>query len=303
MVSSDAVAPACEALTVRHALRRAGRHAAHIDARLLLQYVLQLSHAGLVTHPERTLTPAQHARFDGLLDRRGKGEPIAYLVGEREFFGLNFGVTPEVLIPRPETELLVELALERLPAERACRVLDLGTGNGAIAIALVAHRPLAEVVAVDVSEAALCLATENARRLLAPNPLHIFPHRRTGSGCWSRIRFLKSDWFSQLGGENFDLIVANPPYVAAGDPHLEQGDVRFEPRTALVGGEDGLACIRHIVADARRHLKPGGWLLFEHGFDQAGSCRRLLQRAGYADIFCRRDLAGIPRVAGGRSCV
>jgi release factor glutamine methyltransferase len=207
---------------------------------------------------------------------------VAYLTGEREFYGLPLRVTRDVLIPRPETELLVDLALERLP-NRAGRVVDLGTGSGAVAVAIAHAAPDAEVVAIDASPAALAVARENARRHGAA------------------IRFVEGDWFAGLAGERFDLIVSNPPYVAAGDGHLGEGDLRFEPRAALVGGPDGLDAIRAIVAGAKAHLAAGGWLLFEHGFDQAERCRSLLGMYGYADIEGWRDLAGIARVAGGRA--
>ncbi len=282
-------------------LKRSNRRVAALDVRLLVQHVLDISHAQLVMHPERALTAEQQARFENLLDSRVNGEPVAYLVGEREFFGLNFEVTPDVLIPRPETELLVELGLARMPGEARCSVLDLGTGSGAIAITLAAHRRFAHILAVDSSEGALLVARRNLRRLLTITPQPILPPRE-GEPGEGRIAFVRSDWFSELGDQRFDLIVANPPYIAANDPHLDQGDVRFEPRSALVGGEDGLLCIRHIVAHAHEHLGPGGWLLLEHGYDQADACRELLQAGGYTDILCRRDLAGIRRVAGGRSC-
>ncbi|MGI9045292.1 MAG: peptide chain release factor N(5)-glutamine methyltransferase [Burkholderiales bacterium] len=279
---------------VGDALKCANKRVAPIDARLLMQRVLRRSHAQLIAHPEYLLTVTELAEFELLLRRREAGEPVAYLIGEREFFGLSFTVTPDVLIPRPETELLVELALLHLPEDAPRSVLDLGTGSGAIAITLAARRPLLDLVATDESADALRVAASNARRLLPSTPTLALPRR-------GEIRFLESEWFSELGSLRFDLIIANPPYVAANDPHLEQGDVRFEPRSALIGGGDGLRCIRHIVAHAREYLKPGGWLLFEHGYDQADACCALLQAAAYVDILSRRDLAGIPRLAGGRS--
>ena len=217
-----------------------------------------------------------------LLERRLGGEPIAYLLGEREFYGLTFKVSPATLIPRPETELLVELALQRIPQLGARRVLDLGTGSGAIALSIAHARPNAEVVAVDASAAALEVAQFNTQQLALGN-----------------VRLLQSDWYAALHGERFDMIVSNPPYIAAGDAHLAQGDVRFEPSSALVSGTDGLDDIRRICAQAKAHLKSKGWLLFEHGYDQAAPVRALLRQAGFAEVFSARDLAGIERVSGG----
>ncbi len=268
---------------------------ARIEAQCLLQAVLQVNRAYLLTHPEQMLTPEQQARYAALFERRLRGEPIAYLLASREFFGLDFSVSPATLIPRPDTELLVELALEKIPYPRSrereersggrgLHVLDLGTGSGAIALAIAHARPDAEVTAVDASEAALEVARSNAQRLNLHN-----------------VRLLHSDWFGALGDERYDLIVSNPPYIAADDEHLAQGDVRFEPRSALVSGADGLDDIRRITAAAHAHLNPGGWLLFEHGYDQAERVRQLLDTAGYAEVFSARDLSGIERVTGGRS--
>lgn len=254
---------------------------ARIEAQMLLQHVLGVSRAHLMAHPEQVLGDAQQANYRALMQRRLAGEPLAYILGEREFFGLNFKVTPATLIPRPDTELLVELALERMP-QSGC-VLDLGTGSGAIALSIAHARPDAEVTAVDASIEALEVARENARRLNVGN-----------------ARFLHSDWFEALAGERFDLIVSNPPYIADADAHLQQGDLRFEPRNALASGTDGLNDIRRIVADAKAHLEAGGWLMFEHGYDQAERVRELLKASGYAEVFSARDLAGIERVSGGR---
>jgi len=248
----------------------------------LLQAVLQVNRAHLLTHPERLLAADQYARYMDLFELRLEGEPIAYLLGEREFFGLNFEVSPATLIPRPETELLVELALERIPPHGAFRVLDLGTGSGAIALSIAHTRPDSQVVAVDASAAALEVAQFNTQRLAPGN-----------------VRLLQSDWYSALHGERFDLIVSNPPYVAADDVHLAQGDVRFEPLTALTSGADGLEDIRRIIAQAKEHLDVDGWLLLEHGYDQAAQVRALLQQAGFTEVFSARDLAGIERVSGG----
>lgn len=254
---------------------------APIDAQVLAAHALGISRASLLADLQRPLAEADARRIERLFHRRRGGEPVAYLTGEREFFGLSLAVTPDVLIPRPETEVLVAVALELAPA--GARVLDLGTGSGAVAIAIAHEEPDMEVVALDASADALAIARENARR-----------HGAT-------IRFVYGDWFAGLAGERFDIVVANPPYVAAGDAHLEHGDLRFEPRAALVGGPDGLDAIRAIVARAAQHLVPGGWLVFEHGYDQAERCRSLLAMYGYGDVQTWPDLAGTPRVSGGRS--
>ena len=255
---------------------------ARIEVQCLLQNVLQVNRAWLLSHPEYLLSDAQHVRYKTLFERRLSGEPIAYLIGEREFYGLTFKVTPATLIPRPETELLVELALQRIPQNGACCVLDLGTGSGAIALSIAHARPDAEVVAADASVAALEVAQFNAQHLGLNN-----------------VRFLHSDWFAAIQGAHFDLIVSNPPYVADGDTHLMQGDLRFEPRSALASGADGLDDIRQIILQAKAHLNPDGWLLLEHGHDQAAQVRALLQQAGNTEVFSALDLAGIERVSGG----
>lgn len=273
----------CSAIALARALGL-GTAEARLEAQVLLGQALGQSRAWLIAHGGDPLTPEQIAAFADLFERRWSGEPIAYILGEREFYSLSFKVTPAVLIPRPETELLVELALERLPADRPCRVLDLGTGSGAVAVTLALHRPRAEVIAVDQSAAALEVARENAQRLGAGN-----------------LRLIQSDWYGALDAEKFDLIVANPPYIAAADPHLAQGDLRFEPAAALASGADGLDDIRTIVRGAAAHLKPGGWLLFEHGYDQAAACRDLLVQAGFEQVASAADLAGIERVSYGQS--
>jgi release factor glutamine methyltransferase len=252
------------------------------DARVLLRAALGIDDARLAAHPEQALTDEQHRRYLELVERRRAGEPVAYLTGEREFYSLAFKVTPAVLIPRPETELLVETALAQIPLQSECRVLELATGSGCVAVAIALNRSQARVTATDASRDALAVARENAAR-----------HR-------ARVEFVESDWFAALAGRRFDLIVANPPYVAERDPCLAQGDLRFEPRAALVAGADGLACIRLIIEQARAHLAPGGRLLLEHGYDQAGRCRALLAEAGYHEAASHRDLAGIERVSAGR---
>jgi release factor glutamine methyltransferase len=252
-----------------------------VDTRALLRAALGVSDAHLIAHRGQPLTDRQRERYLAWVERRRAGEPVAYITGEREFYSLAFKVTPAVLIPRPETELLVEAALERIPRDAPYRVLELATGSGCVAVAIALHRPRARVTATDVSRDALAIARENAAR--------------HGAG----IELVESDWFSALAGRRFDLIVANPPYVAERDPCLAEGDLRFEPRAALVAGADGLACIRPIVAQAHAHLDPGGCLLFEHGHDQATHCRAVLAQADYCDVASRRDLAGIERVSGG----
>jgi release factor glutamine methyltransferase len=256
---------------------------ASMEVRCLLQAVLEVNHAYLISHPEYLLSDKQYAHYSTLFERRLSGEPIAYILGEREFFGLNFKVTPATLIPRPETELLVELALQQIPQQGAYRVLDMGTGSGAIALSIAHERPNADVVAVDASEAALEIARLNMQQLNLNN-----------------VKLIHSDWFAALQGERFDVIVSNPPYIAAADAHLMQGDLRFEPRTALASGADGLEDIRRICAHAKSHLNAQGWLLFEHGYNQAESVRALLQQSGFSDVFSAEDLAGTERVSGGK---
>lgn len=253
------------------------------EARVLMRHALGVDAAYLIAHGDEALTSAHSIAFDALVARRAAGEPVAYITGVREFFSLEFAVTPAVLIPRPETELLVEWALEKILPSAQARVLDLGTGSGSIAISIAHERPRAQVAAVDCSDAALALASANARR-----------HRL------ANVAFTSSDWFSALAGRRFDCIVANPPYIAAGDAHLARGDLRFEPAAALASGSDGLDAIRLIVAAAPQYLSAGGWIAFEHGYDQAQRCRRLLQDARFTQVFSRADLAGIERISGGR---
>jgi release factor glutamine methyltransferase len=251
-----------------------------LENRILLCHALNLTRVGLITQSERVLNADEAEKLAALVQRRRQGEPIAYIVGQREFFGLPFQVNPAVLIPRPDTELIVELALERL-APRA-RLLDMGTGSGAIAVAVAHTRPDATVTALDLSEDALAVARANA------------------AANGATVRFLRSDWFTVLGDEVFDLIASNPPYIASSDEHLAQGDLRFEPSGALTDFADGLAALRTIIAGAPAHLVADGWLLLEHGYDQAATVRGLLGEAGYAEVQSWRDLGGIERVSGGR---
>jgi release factor glutamine methyltransferase len=253
-----------------------------LENRILLCEATGLTRVQLITQGDRPLTPDEAARLDELVARRLRGEPIAYIVGKREFFGLDFQVGPAVLIPRPDTELIVELALERLP-DNTPRLLDMGTGSGAIAVAVAHTRPDADVTALDVSPDALAVAQANA------------------AANGARVRFLESSWFDALAAsDTFDVIASNPPYIAAGDEHLAQGDLRFEPVGALTDHADGLSALRIIIAGSPRHLVPGGWLLLEHGYDQAAAVRALLLDAGYTDVQSWQDLAGIERVSGGR---
>lgn len=261
-------------MTLAEALRAAALEPR--EARILLAEVTGLSPAVIVASAERSLAPELEQRFHALAARRRAGEPVAYLVGRQEFYSLDFEVSPAVLIPRPETELLVELALARKPAS----VLDLGTGSGAIALAIKRNLPAARVIATEASAAALAVA------------------RRNAVGHALAVEFRHGRWFEPLAGERFDLIVSNPPYVAAGDPHL--ASLAFEPREALVSGADGLDAIREIAREAAGFLHDGGWLLLEHGIGQDDAVRSLLGAAGLEAVQTWPDLAGIPRVTGGR---
>lgn len=251
------------------------------EAELLLAHALDRDRAWLVAHRDDAVAPALAGQFHCCLSRRVAGEPVAYIVGHRGFHALDFVLTPDVLIPRPETELLVDAALQRIPQSAKVDIADLGTGSGAIALAIAHARTQARVLATDASAAALDVARGNARRLGIDN-----------------IDFAQGDWCAALGQRRFDGIVSNPPYIAEFDPHLAQGDLRFEPRSALASGLDGLDAIRTIVRSAPAHLQPGGWLLLEHGFDQGAAVRGLLQRSGLADVFTARDLEGRERVSG-----
>jgi release factor glutamine methyltransferase len=254
-----------------------------LDAEVLAMHITGLTRTGLITRAGEALSCDQEARLHDLIGRRGKGEPVAYLTGMREFWSLELTVTPDVLIPRPETELLVEQALARIPPDAPWRVADLGTGSGAIALAIACERPRCQVIATDASPAALAVAGRNAGRLGITN-----------------VEFRVGGWFAPLVGDMLELTVSNPPYVAVADPHLAQGDVRFEPRAALVSGRDGLDAIRQIAAQAPACLRPGGWLLLEHGHDQSAAVRGILRGHGFADIAGYCDLAGRDRVTAGR---
>jgi release factor glutamine methyltransferase len=260
-----------------------GSDTAQLDAELLLAHCLGRGRSHLYAWPEREVETQAEQRYRGLLARRAAGEPVAHLTGEREFWSLPLAVDPSTLIPRPDTERLVEVALELADA-RPRSVLDLGTGSGAIALALARERPAWQVTGIDLSAEAVALAEGNRARLGIAN-----------------ASFLHSDWFSALAPTaRFGLIVGNPPYIAADDPHLDQGDVRFEPRSALVAGDDGLADIRRIVAGAGAFLGADGWLLLEHGWRQGGAVRALFAGAGYRDVESWSDYGGNERLSGGR---
>ena len=256
---------------------------ARLDAEVLLAFVLGKARHHPYAFPEQRLEPKLADRFRCLVARRVNGEPVAYLTGEREFWSLTFKVTRDTLIPRPETERLVEIALELTPTDQRLRIVDLGTGSGAIAIAIASERPRCEVVAIDNNEPALAVARENAER----HALH-------------NIDFRKGDWCGALDTGLVDLVLANPPYVRAGDPHLTRGDVRFEPQGALVGGEDGLSAIRMICQRAVTWLRPGGFLLLEHGADQRTEVGALLAANRYDSIRHHQDYAERDRVTQGR---
>ena len=287
---------------------------ASFEAQLLLQHVLNVNRAWLISHENDALEANIHEAFETLLQRRINGEPVAYILGYREFYGLKLKVTPDTLIPRPDTETLVEAALAKIPQNDntyypsfqrksessdfttldsdfrrndALKILDLGTGTGAIALAIAKHRPQASVTAVDASRAALDIAIENAENLKITN-----------------INYILSNWFSAFSQENykqkFDVIVSNPPYIEAHDTHLTQGDLRYEPIKALASGVDGLDAIRTIITNASQHLNPHGWLMLEHGYNQAESVASLLKQAGFTEINHAKDLAGIQRVTLGR---
>lgn len=273
-------------LSIADALVAARKSISPAEARLLLGHVLGHSVAWLEAHREEIISPEQILQFERLVSRRAAGEPVAYLLGVREFYGREFRVTPDVLIPRPETELLIEVGLEKVGAggtvTKSLRVLDLGTGSGCLAITFAMELPHAQVSAVDMSTAALVVAKDNAQ------------------GLGASVDFLVSDWFAALDQGCFNLIVANPPYVAANDSHLGEGDLRFEPQQALTEQADGLAALRRIIAAAPDWLTEDGWLFCEHGYDQAAAVLELFRGAGFGEIEQYCDLAGIVRVSGGR---
>ncbi len=257
-----------------------------MEARLLLQQVLGVNRAWLIAHANDALQTNRDKEFQALLTRRLAGEPIAYLIRQREFYGLTLRVSPATLIPRPDSETLVDAALEKIPhpSTKPIAVLDLGTGSGAIALAIAHNRPQAKVLAVDASVAALSVAQDNASELTLNN-----------------VQFALSNWYAKLAEQRFDVIVSNPPYVAQNDPHLSQGDLRFEPLSALASGLDGLDDIRQITEQGLIHLKPQGWLMLEHGYDQGAAVRELMAQAGLVDITSKQDLGGNERVTLGKN--
>ncbi|MDR2878237.1 MAG: peptide chain release factor N(5)-glutamine methyltransferase [Chromatiales bacterium] len=257
--------------------------APHLEAQILLSHAMSKPRAWLLAHGRETLDADCAKHFDHLLEERLCGLPIAYLIGSREFWSRNFHVAPAVLIPRPETEHLIEAALEIFGDDGAHRIADLGTGSGIIAITLGLERPCSHILATDISADALAIAQGNAQRLGASN-----------------VEFRHTDWLSGFGNESFDLIISNPPYIAEDDRHLHEGDVRFEPRHALVAEENGLCALRTIIMQARQHLRVGGWLMLEHGYDQAAAITNLLREYGYCAIESRADFAGHMRLTMGR---
>lgn len=275
--------PETQLNTIADVLSQARLLIPYNEALILLQSVLKVNHAYLIAHSDKNLISAHTHAFHLLVNRRAGGEPIAYILGQCEFYSIKFKVTPSVLIPRSETELLVDVALEKISLEMPCKILDLGTGSGAIAITIAKHRVLTNITAVDNSADAIAVAKENVRYLRVNN-----------------VHVIKSNWFEELIKEQFDFIISNPPYIALNDPHLNQGDLRFEPQLALTATQDGMDCIQLIISSAASHLRAGGWLLLEHGYNQAKMSRQLLKKAGFSNIFSRSDLAGIMRISGGR---
>lgn len=276
-------------MQIREAIQQASKElavssaSARLDAELLLGKVLDKNRSYLFAWPEKELSAQQQTSFHTLLEQRIQGMPVAYLLGYREFWGMELEVSPATLIPRPDTELLVQLALERIADQAAPSILDLGTGTGAIALALAKERPDASVLALDKSDEALAVAKRNQQRLGLAN-----------------LKLLASDWFSVLPKNGcFDLIVANPPYISEADPHLSQGDVRFEPRSALISGLSGLDDLSYLIQTAPQYLAAKGWLLLEHGYDQGLAVTERLIGTGYTEVACYQDLAGNDRVSLG----
>ncbi len=269
--------------TLGEALARARTRLPRDEADHLASAALAVDRAILLAFPERPVDADAWARLLDWIERRARGEPLAYLTGRKGFWDFELVVTPAVLVPRPETETLVNAALARIPEDAPWHLVDLGTGSGAIAIALARERPACRVIAVDRSRAALAVAEENRRRLQVPN-----------------LALRRGDWFAPLAGTRAHLICANPPYVAPGDPHLEEGSLPFEPPEALVAEDGGMADLAHLVCHAPDHLHPGGWLLLEHGHDQGAAVRRLFRERGFQAVETHRDLAGVERVTLGR---
>jgi release factor glutamine methyltransferase len=279
MQIGDAIRQAAQ--SIQHKLGLALSEAI-FEANLLCQHVLNVNRAWLISHERDALEPNQQAGFEALLQRRLNGEPMAYILGSRDFYGLQLKTTPATLIPRPDTETLVDAALAKILENASLNILDLGTGTGAVALAIASQRPQTKVIAVDASLEALKVATENAQSLSLSN-----------------VRLIESNWFSGLASEKFDVIVSNPPYIAQDDEHLKQGDLRFEPLSALASGVDGLDDIRKIIQDAPEYLNPNGWLMLEHGYDQADAVAALLNARGFSKVAHAKDIAGTLRVTFG----
>jgi release factor glutamine methyltransferase len=279
MQIGDAIRQAAQ--SIQHKLGLALSEAS-FEANLLCQHVLNVNRAWLISHERDALEPNQQAGFEALLQRRLNGEPMAYILGSRDFYGLQLKTTPATLIPRPDTETLVDAALAKILENASLNILDLGTGTGAVALAIASQRPQTKVIAVDASLEALKVATENAQSLSLSN-----------------VRLIESNWFSGLASEKFDVIVSNPPYIAQDDEHLKQGDLRFEPLSALASGVDGLDDIRKIIQDAPEYLNPNGWLMLEHGYDQADAVAALLNARGFSKVAHAKDIAGTLRVTFG----
>lgn len=255
-----------------------------LDCEVLLCHALKVTKAYLYTYPEKTLTEAQLLNFQELVNSRQAGMPIAYLTGKQEFWSLDLNVNPATLIPRADTELLVSKTLENLANIASPSILELGTGSGAISLAIANSRPDIDIIATDISQEALKVATNNAKELAITN-----------------IKFVLSNWYSEVGDKKFDAIISNPPYIEADDPHLQQGDVRFEPKNALISGSDGLESLTNIISNAKKHLKEGGHILVEHGYNQSLDVKQLLADNGFEDLSCWQDLAGNDRVSYGHS--
>lgn len=254
-----------------------------LDAEILLCLILEKNRSYLRSWPKKQLHAQQRLQFKTFLKQRQQGTPIAYITGQREFWSREFKVNPDVLIPRPDTELLIELSLPLIPKDKSCKLIDLGTGSGVIAVTLAAERPYAQIIATDISTPALKIAKQNADRHHCRN-----------------IRFAQSAWFSEIGDTDFDFVISNPPYIAADDPHLHQGDLRFEPQTALVSDDNGLKDISLIAESACKHLKEGGFLLIEHGYKQQPQVQAIFESFDYANIQIHTDLGGNPRVTIGQ---
>ena len=268
---------------LRNAAASLDGDARRAESELLLARAIDRPRSWLYAHPDALVEEQQARHFLAMVEQRRRGEPVALILGVRDFWSLELTVTSDTLIPRPETELLVELALRHIPAGSPARVLDLGTGTGAVALALASERPMAEITAIELHSRTLSVARANAARLQL-----------------GRVRFLLGNWFSAVRDERYDVIVGNPPYIAEQDPHLLQGDLRFEPRAALASGIDGLEAIRVIARDSPRHLRANGWLLLEHGFEQGAAVRALLESAGFTKVATGVDLAGLDRVTYGQ---